>query len=64
MRGIPVAIVSLPGVGVGIGRALRELTTRGRLLVLDRLRGIADPVKALASVAHRLEKTTSFRPLN
>jgi DNA polymerase (family X) len=40
---------ALPGVGVGIGRALRELITHGRLPMLDRLRGIADPVKVLAS---------------
>jgi hypothetical protein len=40
----------LPGVGPGIARAIRELLTRGRLPMLDRLRGAADPVTVLASV--------------
>ena len=47
----------LPGVGQGIGRALRELLTRGRLPMLDRLRGEADPLHVLGSVpgiGHRL----------
>ena len=47
----------LPGVGQGIARALRELLTRGRLPMLDRLRGEADPLHVLASVpgiGHRL----------
>jgi hypothetical protein len=40
----------LPGVGPSIARAIRELITRGRLPMLDRLRGAADPVVVLASV--------------
>jgi putative hydrolase len=40
----------LPHVGESIGRALRELLTHGRLPMLDRLRGEADPVALLASV--------------
>lgn len=40
----------LPGVGVGIARAIRELVTRGRLPMLDRLRGESDPVHVLSSV--------------
>jgi DNA polymerase (family 10) len=41
---------SLPGVGVTIARAIRELIVRGRLPMLDRLRGESDPVHLLASV--------------
>jgi hypothetical protein len=41
---------ALPAVGPSIARAIRELITRGRLPMLDRLRGAADPVTALASV--------------
>jgi hypothetical protein len=41
---------ALPGVGPGIARAIRELITRGRLPMLDRLRGAADPLTVLASV--------------
>ena len=40
----------LPGVGPGIARAIRELITRGRLPMLDRLRGAADSVAVLATV--------------
>lgn len=40
----------LPGVGPGIARAIRELLTRGRLPMLDRLRGAADSVAVLATV--------------
>ena len=40
----------LPGVGLGIARAIRELITRGRLPMLDRLRGGADSVAILATV--------------
>ena len=40
----------LPTVGQGIARAIRELVTRGRLPMLDRLRGEADPVHVLSSV--------------
>jgi hypothetical protein len=41
----------LPHVGESIARAIRELLTHGRLPMLDRLRGEADPVALLASVA-------------
>jgi hypothetical protein len=41
---------ALPGVGPSIARAISELLTRGRLPLLDRLRGAADPVTVLASV--------------
>jgi DNA polymerase (family X) len=40
----------LPRVGDTIARAIRELLTHGRLPMLDRLRGEADPVRLLASV--------------
>ena len=40
----------VPGVGASIARAIRELLTRGRLPMLDRLRGEGDPVRVLASV--------------
>ena len=40
----------VPGVGPSIARAIRELITRGRLPMLDRLRGAADPETVLASV--------------
>jgi hypothetical protein len=40
----------LPGVGPSIARAIRELITRGRLPMLDRLRGAADPLQVLLSV--------------
>lgn len=41
---------SLRGVGDSIARAIRELVVNGRLPMLDRLRGEADPVRLLASV--------------
>lgn len=40
----------LPGIGPGIARAVRELVTHGRLPMLDRLRGEADPIAVLRSV--------------
>ena len=40
----------LPDVGPTIARAIRELVTRGRLPMLDRLRGAADPLTVLRSV--------------
>jgi hypothetical protein len=40
----------LPGVGPGIARAIRELITRGRLPMLDRLRGAGDSMAVLATV--------------
>jgi putative hydrolase len=41
---------ALPGIGVSIARAIRDLLTRGRLAMLDRLRGESDPSRLLASV--------------
>jgi hypothetical protein len=41
---------SLPGVGESIARAIRDLLTRGRLAMLERLRGESDPATLLASV--------------
>ncbi len=41
---------ALPGVGESIARAIRDLLTRGRLAMLERLRGESDPTKLLASV--------------
>jgi hypothetical protein len=41
---------ALPGIGDSIARAIRELVVHGRLPMLDRLRGEADPVRLLASV--------------
>jgi hypothetical protein len=43
-------LTSLPYVGDSIARAIRELITHGRLPMLDRLRGEADPTASLASV--------------
>ncbi len=40
----------LPQIGETIARAIRELLTHGRLPMLDRLRGEADPVTLLATV--------------
>lgn len=40
----------LPNIGETIARAIRELMTHGRLPMLDRLRGEAEPVALLASV--------------
>lgn len=48
-RGLP-GLEFLPGVGPVIAPAIRELILRGRLPMLDRLRGAADPVDVLASV--------------
>ena len=41
---------ALPGVGESIARAIRDLLARGRLAMLERLRGESDPSKLLASV--------------
>lgn len=41
----------LPRVGESIARAIRELLVHGRLPMLDRLRGEANPVALLASVS-------------
>lgn len=56
-------LLELPGVGQTIARGIRDLLTHGRLAMLDRLRGVADPVDILSSVpgigrvlAHRLHE--------
>jgi len=41
---------ALPGVGESIARAIRDMLARGRLAMLERLRGESDPAKLLASV--------------
>lgn len=41
---------SLPGIGESIARAICDVLTRGRLAMLERLRGESDPTKLLASV--------------
>jgi len=41
---------ALPGIGPTIARAIQQLLARGRLAMLDRLRGESDPAKVLASV--------------
>jgi hypothetical protein len=48
-RGVE-GLQELPGVGESIARAVRDLLARGRLAMLDRLRGEGDPVKVLSSV--------------
>lgn len=40
----------LPGIGESLARSIRELILHGRLPMLERLRGEADPVHLLASV--------------
>jgi hypothetical protein len=40
----------LPGIGPSIARAIRDLLARGRLAMLERLRGESEPTKLLASV--------------
>jgi hypothetical protein len=40
----------LPGVGPSLARAIEQLVVRGRLPMLDRLRGESDPIALLASV--------------
>jgi predicted flap endonuclease-1-like 5' DNA nuclease len=41
---------ALPGIGPSIARAIRDLLSRGRLAMLERLRGESEPTKLLASV--------------
>ena len=41
---------ALPAIGPSIARAIRDLLTRGRLAMLERLRGESDPTHLLASV--------------
>jgi len=49
-RGGVEALKALPGIGDSMARAIRDIAAHGRLAMLDRLRGDADPVKILASV--------------
>jgi DNA polymerase (family 10) len=44
-------LYKLPGIGESLARAIRTLITTGRLPMLDRLRGEADPIALLASVS-------------
>jgi hypothetical protein len=60
----------LPGVGDTIARAIRDLLTHGRLAMLDRLRGEADPVALIRTVpgigrvlAHRLHEELGLETL-
>lgn len=56
----PVAVVfereglagleKIPGVGTTIAHAIRDILLHGRLAMLDRLRGEADPIKLMSSV--------------
>jgi hypothetical protein len=43
-------LLALPGIGESLARSIRELTLTGRLPMLERLRGEADPVALLATV--------------
>jgi len=43
-------LVALPHVGESLARAIRDLIERGRLPMLDRLRGDSDPAALLATV--------------
>lgn len=54
--GLP-GLEALPGIGRGIASALLEMTSTGRWIQLERLRGNADPVRLLTVVpglGHRL----------
>jgi Holliday junction resolvasome RuvABC DNA-binding subunit len=44
------ALEALPGIGESLARAIRDLVVQGRLPMLDRLRGEADPVALLTTV--------------
>ncbi len=45
-----VGLRKLPGIGEGLSRSVRDLVKTGRLPMLERLRGAADPVALLSSV--------------
>jgi hypothetical protein len=49
-RGGLEALDALPGIGQSLARTIRELVRTGRVPMLDRLRGEADPVESLATV--------------
>ena len=44
------ALEAWPGIGVTLARAIRDLVAHGRLPMLERLRGEADPVHLLATI--------------
>ena len=46
----PEGLRRLPGIGESLARSIRELVLTGRLPILARLRGEADPMSLLASV--------------
>jgi hypothetical protein len=48
-EGVP-GLEDLPGIGPSLARSIRDLVLTGRLPMLDRLRGDADPVELLSSV--------------
>lgn len=56
----------LPGIGEGVARTIRELVLRGKLPMLERLRGEAEPESLLATVlpntalAHQQGKTRNW----
>lgn len=56
----PEGLQALPGIGESIARAIRDLLVRGRLAMLDRLRGASDPATLLASVPG-IGRTTAER---
>lgn len=45
-----VGLENIPGVGATIAHAIRDILLHGRLAMLDRLRGEADPIKLISSV--------------
>jgi DNA polymerase (family X) len=44
------ALEDLPGIGENLARSIRALVVTGRLPMLDRLRGVSDPLALLATV--------------
>ena len=55
------ARTTAPTVGESIARAIRDILARGRLAMLERLRGESDPAKLLASVPG-IGRATADRP--
>jgi hypothetical protein len=49
-RGGLVALEALPGIGASLARMIRDVILHGRLAMLDRLRGEADPVAVLCTI--------------
>jgi len=45
------ALQELPGIGLGLARAVRQFVLTGKLPALERLRGEIDPIATLASVS-------------